>query len=68
MVLPAEQIFLGYIVIDTSFYTQKDKINELGHEQFAAENNKTLTIFYSIDIGRNSKQHQKTNRHFLKNC
>jgi len=67
MVLPAEQIFLGYIVIDTSFYTQKDKINELEHEQFTAENNKTLTIFYFINIRKNPKQHQKINRHFLKN-
>jgi hypothetical protein len=37
------------VSIITAFNAQKDKINQLGSERFAAENNQTLTTFYSID-------------------
>ena len=32
---------------------ERDRINELGSEMFAAENNQTLTSFYSIDRWKN---------------
>jgi hypothetical protein len=58
----AQKRFRNISVI-TAFNAQKDKINELGCERFAAENNQNLTTFFSIDRWKNPTQHQKTNRH-----
>ena len=47
------------VSIITARNAQKDRINELGCERFAAENNQTLTSFYSIDRWRNPEQRKK---------
>ena len=48
----AQKRFRNVSVI-TARNAQKDKINELGTERFAAENNQTLHTFYSMDRWRN---------------
>ena len=59
------------VSIITALNAQKDKINELGCNRFAAENNQTLTSFYSIDIWRNpdeekgQKRHGRTNKNLV---
>jgi hypothetical protein len=47
------------VSIITARNAQKDRINELGCERFAAENNQTLTSFYSIDRWKNPDQGEK---------
>ena len=44
----AQKSFRNVSII-TAFNAQKDRINQLGCERFAAENNQTLVSFYSID-------------------
>jgi hypothetical protein len=59
------------VSIITALNAQKDKINELGCDRFAAENNQTLTSFYSIDKWRNpdegkgQKRHGRTNKNLV---
>ena len=48
----AQKWFRNVSVI-TAQNAQRDRINELGCKQFAAENGQTLTSFYSIDRWRN---------------
>jgi hypothetical protein len=47
------------VSIITAFNSQKDKINQLGCERFAAENNQTLTSFYSIDRWKDPEESKK---------
>lgn len=47
------------VSIITARNTQKDRINQLGCERFAAENNLTLTSFYSIDRWRDPDEAKK---------
>jgi hypothetical protein len=44
------------VSIITARNSQRDKLNELGCERFAAENNQTLHSFYSIDKWRNPEE------------
>jgi hypothetical protein len=44
----AEKLFRNVSII-TALNSQRDKINQLGSQQFAAENNQKLVDFYSID-------------------
>ena len=60
----AQKRFRNISVI-TAFNAQKDKINELGCERFAAENNQNLTTFFSIDRWKNPTQQIDIP---LKNC
>jgi len=50
------------VSIITARNAQKDRINELGCERFAAENNQTLTSFYSIDRWKNHDGDGKRSR------
>jgi hypothetical protein len=54
----AQKRFRNVSVI-TAFNIQKDKINELGCKRFAAENNQTLTSFYSIDKWKDTEPKRK---------
>jgi hypothetical protein len=54
----AQQRFRNVSII-TGHNAQRDKINELGCERFASENNQTLTSFYSIDRWRNPDDRRK---------
>ncbi|KIM72209.1 hypothetical protein PILCRDRAFT_82085 [Piloderma croceum F 1598] len=47
------------VSIITAFNAQKDRINQLGCERFAAENNQTLTSFYSIDRWKDPEESRK---------
>jgi hypothetical protein len=47
------------VSIITAFNAQKDRINQLGCERFAAENNQGLTSFYSIDRWKNPEESRK---------
>jgi len=57
----AQKRFRNVSVI-TARNAQRDRINELGCEQFAAENGQTLTSFYSIDRWRNPDEKRKGGR------
>jgi hypothetical protein len=54
----AQKAFRNVSII-TAFNAQKDRINQLGCERFAAENNQTLTSFYSIDRWKDPEQSRK---------
>src|ERR1700676_4602453 len=54
----AQKRFRNVSVI-TARNAQRDRINELGCEQFAAENNQNLETFYSIDRWRNPDEKRK---------
>lgn len=54
----AQQKFRNVSII-TGRNSQRDKINELGCERFALENNQILTSFYSIDRWRNPDEGRK---------
>jgi len=47
------------VSIITAFNAQKDRINQLGCERFATENNQTLTSFYSIDRWKEPEESKK---------
>jgi len=47
------------VSIITAFNAQKDRINQLGCERFAAENNQGLTSFYSMDRWKNPEESRK---------
>lgn len=47
------------VSIITAYNAQKDMINQLGCERFAAENNQTLTSFYSIDRWKNPEESRR---------
>ena len=49
------------VSIITARNTQRDKINELGCERFAAENGRTLHSFYSIDRWKNPDDRRQKN-------
>ena len=51
------------VSIITAFNAQKDKINQLSCERFAAENNQTLTSFYSIDRWKDPEISRKKKRY-----
>ena len=51
------------VSIITARNAQRDRINELGTERFAAENNQTLHSFYSIDRWRNPDNKRKKGGH-----
>jgi len=53
------QKFFRNVSIITAFNSQKDRINQLGCERFAAENNQTLTSFYSIDRWRDPEESRR---------
>ena len=54
------QIRFRNVSIITGRNSERDKINELGCERFAAENHQTLTSFYSIDRWKNPDESRKT--------
>ena len=54
----AQQRFRNVSII-TGRNAERDKINELGCERFASENNQPLTTFYSIDRWRNPDEGRK---------
>jgi hypothetical protein len=57
----AQKAFRNVSII-TAFNAQKDRINQLGCERFAAENNQTLTSFYSIDRWRDPEVSRRRGR------
>jgi hypothetical protein len=58
----AQKRFRNVSVI-TARNSQRDKINELGSERFAAENNQVLHSFYSIDKWRNPNNKRQRGGH-----
>ena len=54
----AQKAFRNVSII-TAFNAQKDRINQLGCERFANENNQTLTSFYSIDRWKDPEESKK---------
>ena len=54
------------VSIITALNAQKDKINELGCERFAADNNLELIEFYSVDRWSQPKEHKKYDKYHLK--